>query len=298
LGTDADTLTRTRDLVAADVVADKFLRDADATVRQDRAGLEAARQRLLVFGLTDADIAEIEAQQGRQRMAYAIASPKSGVVTEKNVAQGELADPSANLFTIADLSKMWVWGDVYERDWRRVKPGQRMRVIVASRPDEPRDCVVEWVSPVLDGASRSVRIRGSLDNRDGRLLADMYCTILLAVDEDGGDSVVVPADAVVHERSAAFVFVESGRDKSGAKYRRRGVDVASADSGTGFGGSEDGGRSAGDAPAAVDAVDGGPRRAERVRILSGIAPGETLVVSGALLLESEIERRGRDAEDS
>jgi cobalt-zinc-cadmium efflux system membrane fusion protein len=302
LDVDLDALGRTKELVDAKVLAEKFLLDAQSSVKKDQADYDATRQKLLVFGLKDADLPLIEKQQGKERMVYSIPCPKSGIITEKNVTRGELADPSVNLFTIADLSKIWIWGDVYERDRRRVKEGQKMKVIVASHPDEPRECTVEWVSPVLDANTRSIRIRGSLDNRDGRLLADMYCTILLQIEEPK-DSILVPNDAVVRKEDAAFVFVRTQVAKDGeATYERRAVKVEPVGSGIGF---ESVGSAAATVPSMVpkegraDAAADGQRsiegrrvRSELFRVMDGLAGGgdDVIVTRGALGLASEMEQ--------
>jgi cobalt-zinc-cadmium efflux system membrane fusion protein len=302
LDVDLDALGRTKELVDAKVLAEKFQLDAQSTVKKDQADYDATRQKLLVFGLKDTDLPLIENQQGKERMVYSIPCPKSGIITEKNVTRGELADPSVNLFTIADLSKIWIWGDVYERDRRRVKEGQKMKVIVASHPDEPRECTVEWVSPVLDANTRSIRIRGSLDNRDGRLLADMYCTILLQIEEPK-DSILLPSDAVVRKEDTAFVFVRTQAAKDGqATYERRAVKVEPVGSGIGFESVIAAAATGpvivpkeGRADAAADgqrSIEGRRVRSELFRVMDGLAAdgGDVIVNRGALGLASEMEQ--------
>jgi RND family efflux transporter MFP subunit len=290
---DEDNLRRTRELVARKVLADKFLIDAESAVKKSRtdleaaalrmknyelwsgkilqdakaaarkskADLEAARQRLKVFGLEDADFAAFDRQQGRERMLYTVTAPRSGIIAEKNVTRGEVTDTSGNLFTIADLSTVWVWGDVYERDWPKVRVGQKAKVYVSAHPDEPRDAAVEFVAPGLDAGTRSIRIRCSLDNSDGRLLADMYATLAVTVD-DGAGSLVVPATAVLRKGSVATVMVRAaGPATAGGKltFARRTVTVETVDS-------------------------------QRLRVTSGLTAGETVVVRGALGLSNEMER--------
>ncbi|MGA2502175.1 MAG: efflux RND transporter periplasmic adaptor subunit [Tepidisphaeraceae bacterium] len=292
LEVDKDTLRRTKELVEQKVLADKFLEDAKSAVKKSQADYDAARQRLLVYGLKDADFSEIEMQEGRQRMVYQITCPRSGIITEKNVTRGELADPTLNLFTIADLSKVWIWGDVYERDSRRLREGQKMKVIVASHPDEPRECTVEWISPVLDSNTRSIRIRGSLDNADGRLLADMYATIVLIVD-DKTDSIVVPAEAVVRKRDITYAFVGCKHGDDAQVFERRIVKAEPIGGGIGFGfdPASPGGttRPAGES---VDSqsLESSPSRPEMLRIVEGIHDGDLVVTRGALGLYYEIEQ--------
>ena len=256
---DRDWLRRTEELFDAKVLSDKAIFDANAAVRKSEADFQAARQRLLVFGLSEADIAQVDRQQGRERMIYDLPAPRSGVITEKNVTRGENVDATVNLFTISDTATLWVWGDVYERDRSRVRVGQKLLVSVASSSGPPRECAIDWISPVIDGTTRSVRIRGVLDNRDGALLADMFAT-LVVVTADGENSLIVPEEALVRTSQGATMFVRVGGRDGGAVYERRAVKAEAASVG-------------------------------RARITEGLAPGETIVVRGALGLATEVDRR-------
>ncbi len=285
---DQDALVRTRELLKKQILAEKYLLDAQSAVTKDAAVLDAARHQLLVFGLTDKDIANIGNQVGKERMTYSLTSPRTGMIVEKGVVGGELADPTLNLFTIADPSTLWVWGDVYERDRQRVKEGQKVKVIFTSDPEHPRDCTVEWVSPVIDATTRSIKIRGSLDNTDGRLLAQMYTTLLVTVDE-GKDAIVVPAVAVVHKGPEAFVFVREASGKDGTTYRRARVRVEPIDVGPGLE----------PVPAVASSVAAGrPADAtgpvQLLRITEGVLAGQKIVLNGALGLFNEMEQRQND----
>ena len=286
---DQDNLSRTKELVKSTVLADKFLLDAESAVAKSTAALEAARQQLLVFGLTQLQIDQVSAQQGRQRMDYVITAPRSGVVAEKGVSGGEVADPTVNLFTIADTSTMWVWGDVYERDLRRINVGQPVRIVFTSDPDRPRECRIDWISPVLDPNTHSIRIRGGLDNKDGRLLADMYGTMRVTVDP-GKNSIVVPSESVVRQGNDSYVFVQSGQRGNKSVYRRTKVTVEPLD--VGFGASE--------SAAAAATADGSASRAgpndapgRLLRITDGLRPGDLVVSRGTLGLFNEIEQQSR-----
>lgn len=292
LEVDQDTLRRTEELVKANVLAEKFLQDAKSAVKKSQADQDASRQKLLIFGLKDADLDKISTQEGRERMVYSISSPRSGIITEKTVTLGELTDPSLNLFTVADLSKLWVWGDVYERDRGRVKEGQKMKVIVASHPDEPRECVIEWISPVLDSNTRSIRVRGSLDNHEGRLMADMYSTLIVTVD-DQSDSILLPTEAVIRKGDRSYAFVLSSDQLGTATYQRRLIRVESLGSGIGF---EVGDiTTSGTRPAveSVDSKNSETRSAlpELLRVTEGIKPGDIVVTRGGLGLLNEMEQQ-------
>jgi cobalt-zinc-cadmium efflux system membrane fusion protein len=257
---DQDYLRRAEPLERAGVMSDKGLLDAQSAARKSAADLDAARQKLLVFGLADADLPGIEHQQGRERMLYDIRAPRAGVITEKNVTRGEVADPAANLFTIADPSTLWVWGDVYERDLPKVRVGQSMDVSVSADRGVPagRRCTVEWISPVLDPGTRSVRVRGTLPNADHALLADMYARIVLTIGEGRG-AIVLPAESVVADpQGRRYVLVKEPVSDSAFRLRRRAVEVT-------------------------------PLDASRFRVLSGVSEGDEIVSRGALGLFAEVE---------
>lgn len=281
---DQEALARTRELVKSTVLAPKFLIDAESAVTKDQAALEAARQQLLIFGLSQKEIDEVDKQVGRQRMDYVIASPRTGVVAEKGVSGGEVADPTVNLFTIADTSTMWVWGDVYERDLRWIRVGERVKVYFTSEPERARECRIEWISPALDPNTHSIRVRGTLENPDGHLLADMYGTMVVTV-EAGRHSMVIPSDAVVRQDDQAFVFVRVGQKSGRLVYRRTPVKIEPV--GVGFGAS-------GAAASAAGSAVRGATQGSSLRIAEGLEPGAIVVQSGALGLYDEMQQQARN----
>jgi hypothetical protein len=307
---DEQGLARAKDLFAANVLAEKFLVDAESQLMKDQAVQEAARQQLMIFGLSDSEIdairkeAAVEAQNAskggtapakpqksideirRERMGYVLTAPRSGVIAEKFVADGEAAVPQTPLFTIADTKLLWIWGDVYERDLDQVKKGQKMKLYFTSEPTRARECTVDWISPVLDPNTHSIKIRGILDNSDGRLLSDMYGTMLVTLDA-GLNSIVVPSDAVVRVGNKAFVFVQVGSAGGKTQFLKTPVTVESV--GVGLGTMD----------TAVDAaVVGAPAATASgsspilVRITRGVTAGQTIVKSGALGLFNEMAQHG------
>ncbi len=282
---DQDNLVRTQELVRSTVLAEKFLLDAQSAVTKDAADFDAARQRLKVFGLSDWEIDAVARQEGRERMDYAITSPRSGVIAEKGVAGGEVADPTINLFTVADTSKLWLWGDVYERDRHRLKEGQKVVVYLTSAPDVPHQTTIDWISPVLDANTRSIRIRCSLDNKDGRMLAEMYATLMVTVD-DGRHTIIVPAEAVVRKRADAFVFVvQAGSPAGTATYQRRAVKVEPVDAGPGLSAAPPA-QSSNDPTRVIGSTE---TPTQQLRVIDGLKSDESIVQSGALGLFNEME---------
>jgi membrane fusion protein, heavy metal efflux system len=307
---DEDDLARTKSLFTASVVSEKALIDAESAVLKDQAAEEAARQQLLVFGLDDNDIDDIRKEaaqeqaaekagnpiQGaaaqksveelrRQRMGYVLTAPRGGVIAEKFVAGGETAVPQTNLFTIADTRTLWIWADVYERDLSQVKVGQSFKVFFTSEPDRGRESKIDWISPVLDPNTHSIKLRGLLDNSDGHILSDMYGTMVVTVD-DGKNSIVVPATAVQSDQENAFVFVQVGQKGNAIVFKRTPVKVEPVD--VGFGAADAASAAAGSA--ARNTGDSDPSSGS-VRIVGGLSPGDLIVTSGGVGLLNEMKEQ-------
>lgn len=287
---DDDALVRTRELVNSTVLAPKFLIDAESAVTKDKAALEAAKQQLLIFGLTQKEIDDIKNQVGRQRMDYVITSPRTGVIAEKGVAGGEVADPTLNLFTVADTSSMWLWGDVYEKDLPHIKVGEPVKAVFTSEPDRVRKCHIEWISPVLDPNTHSVKIRCQLDNADGHLLSDMYGTMVVTVDE-GKNSIVVTSDAVVRQDDKSFVFVQVGHAGNKTRYRRTPVNVEPVD--VGFGASDTSSAAVGSAARNASQQQAGALQPQTgsLRIVEGLKAGDVIVINGGVGLFNEMQEQ-------
>jgi len=314
---DQEALERTQELYKANVLAEKFLLDAESVLMKDQSAQEAARQQLLIFGLKNQEIDDIRKealleaenvkagtqpaagktdkstdQIRRDRMGYVITCPRTGVIAEKVVSGGEVATPGNNLFTIADTKTLWVWGDVYERDLARVKVGQPIKVYFTSEPDRARQCTVDWISPVLDPTTHAIKIRGLIDNSDGHLLSDMYGTMTITV-SDGKNSLLLPASAIVHEQNEAqpekenqaFVFVEVGSASGKTQYRKTPVTVEPLE--VGFGASQ----AAASVSSAARNTGSQTRPSGLVRIAEGVHAGERVVVSGTEGLFNEMQEQ-------
>jgi membrane fusion protein, copper/silver efflux system len=262
--------------------------DAESAVIKDQAALEAAYQQLLIFGLKQNEIDDIEQQIGKQRMDYVITAPRSGVIAEKDVSGGEIATPGNNLFVIADTKTLWVVGDVYEQDVSRIKLGEPMEVFFTSEPNRPRHCTIDWISPVLDPNTHAVHIQGVLDNSDGHVLSDMYCTIVVTISQ-GKDSLIVPADAVIRDGDDEYVFVQTGQSGMDAQYRLTPVKTDSVD--VGFGTSIASAAIGSAARSAGSEGGNAGQSAVVLRIVKGLNPGDMIITSGALGLYNEMKEQ-------
>jgi RND family efflux transporter MFP subunit len=212
--------------------------------------LVSARRRLAYLDISDSVIAGIE-HTGEVRRTLTLRSPASGYVLEKNVLPGQKIMAGDALYKVADLSTVWIEGEVFEQDLSRVRVGQSVRAEFQALPGEARTGRISYIYPTLNPDTRTVRLRVVLSNTDLRLKPGMYATILIAATE-AGSVITVPRSAVLSTGERSIVFVRESRGQLTPR------EVA-------LGGSND----------------------ERVEILRGLAAGETVVTSATFLVDAE-----------
>ncbi len=167
--------------------------------------LESARQRLDYWEISADQIAELE-ETGRPQRTLVLRAPSSGVVVEKNAFAGAHVSTGSLLYTVADLSRVWLEGEVFEKDLSLVRVGQPAHVQMEAYPGEVSHGTVSYVYPTVSVASRTGRVRVELDNPDGRLKPGMYAEIHLDVPGER-EVVVVPRTAVLSTGERDVVFV-------------------------------------------------------------------------------------------
>ncbi|MFT7653917.1 MAG: Cu(I)/Ag(I) efflux system membrane fusion protein [Limisphaerales bacterium] len=135
--------------------------------------VKSARDRLRLWGLTAAQINEIE-KSGKSQENVTIYSPSSGVVIHKNAQVGMYVDTGSRIFTIADLSAVWVQLDAYESDLQWLRYGQTADFTTEAFPGEVFHGRIAFIDPVLNPKTRTVGVRVNVDNSDGRLKPEMF----------------------------------------------------------------------------------------------------------------------------
>lgn len=214
------------------------------------AGIETARARLALLG--------VEESATSSDATFLVRAPSAGVVTARTVNPGQNVDPAMALFTISDLSSVWVVADVYERDLAAVQVGQTARVTLGAYPDQPVTGRVTYIDPAMRGETRTAQVRVQVPNTTGQLRFGMFADV--RIDRpSAAESVVVPRSTVqaIGGRHVVYVPVP-GRTGT---FAEREVRLGEA------GGDE-------------------------VPVLSGIAVGEAVVTAGGFFLRAEIERLG------
>ncbi len=199
------------ELYAAQMEYLQALRGADANAesgsRRGDALLRAARARLRLWDISDAEIEAIE-RRGTPLEALPIPAPASGYVIEKNVVEGGTIEPGMRLFRIAPLDRIWIDAQLYEADLKVAAVGQSATVRLPFLPGNTLEAKVAYVYPYLDGDTRTGRVRLVLANPGLELRPDMYADIELHVDR--GEQTLVPVSAVIYAGERRVVFIDRG----------------------------------------------------------------------------------------
>ncbi|WP_420148442.1 efflux RND transporter periplasmic adaptor subunit [Spirosoma sp.] len=208
------------------LVAEKNLR-----VAQDLFETKLTSQREVVAAQKEVEKAQAEATRVREvfriyglgkSSMYTVKAPIDGYVIEKNVNRDMQlrSDNADNLFTIGQISEVWVLANVNESDIRRVRVGMEARIQTLSYPDEIFAGKVDKIYTVLDPNTKAMTVRIRLNNRSMKLRPEMHATVTLRY-EDGGQLATVPAGSVIFDRSKHYVMVFKNR----ADIETREVDV-------------------------------------------------------------------------
>ena len=166
--------------------------------------LDAARERLRLLGIPDEEIARIE-QASVASSQMTLRSPFSGYVLEKNVLPGQYIGPEQNLYTIADLSTVWVLGDIYEQDIKNIHVGQPAHMSLTAYPGEIFEGRIDFIYPSISQETRTLKVRIEFANPSNRLRPGMYAQV--SVTGSVEDILAVPADAVMDNGDMRYLFV-------------------------------------------------------------------------------------------
>ena len=184
---------------------------------------QAAANRMRNLGAGDGDIKTIETT-GKTQNNLVMRSPLKGVVVKRNVEPGSTLSSGDVIATLADPKQLWFLGNVFEQDFRLIKPGQKMVLQVEAYPDKEFVAYANYVAPTIDPQTRALLIRADIENNDDLLRPDMYASARLTTGM--ADAIVVPQTAVVRIREMRYVIVKAGDEV----YRRlpvKGYDLNS-----------------------------------------------------------------------
>lgn len=195
---------RARQLFEADVISAAELQRRESELQVSNAELSAAKDHLRLLGMDNQAVKDLT-KHGQILPSVIITAPRSGTVIARDVALGQVVQPSDQLFTLADLSVLWVVGDVPEYAAHFVELGQHVEVRVPALGDASFDGTIIFVSDIVNPLTRTVTVRTEVDNPERRLRPDMLTTV--HIDEHGRERLVIPEGAVVRENNEDHVFV-------------------------------------------------------------------------------------------
>jgi membrane fusion protein, heavy metal efflux system len=186
-------------------LADWQQSQADLTAAE--TALAAARSRLRILGRSDAQIDQLATAE-QFEPATSIVAPIRGVVVDRQIGPGQYAQSSAAtpVYTIADLSSVWLIANVREADAAKVRRGQSVDVRVLAYPDRSFSARVVYVAPTIDPNTHRLTVRAVIDNADGALKPEMFATFVITTSA-ADQSPAVPEGAVVYEGDTAHVWV-------------------------------------------------------------------------------------------
>jgi Cu(I)/Ag(I) efflux system membrane fusion protein len=187
-----DLLAAQQELLEALRAVERLARSDLAVMQQtSRATLDAARDKLRLWGLTDSQIAKIE-ERGAPMDHVTIFAPIGGIVIEKPVAEGTYVKEGTRIYTIADLERLWVLLDAYESDMSWIRYGQEVLFETEADPGRVFTGVISFIDPMLQEATRTVKVRVNVDNRNGRLKPGMFVRAQVRAQVDAAGHVVDP----------------------------------------------------------------------------------------------------------
>ena len=188
----------------------------EANIRSQQAMIDGILQRLRRFGIPDATpVATI---------LTALRAPFSGVVTKASASPGDVVDAGTDVFTVADLSHVWVQAEVYEKDLGRIRIGQSAFITVDTYPDHPFEGKVAYISDVLDSQTRTARVRCEVANPKMELKTDMFANIELPT-KLSKQALAVPASALQQVEGKNVVFIRRAPTQFEKREVERGVTV-------------------------------------------------------------------------
>lgn len=215
--------------------------------------LLSARKKLEIAGLEEADVQQLNAS-GKLLDFLPVRAPFTGVVLAAEIVQGQFVEAGAHLFEIADLSTLWALADIYEQDLPRIHRGMAAQVAVAPYPGEMVPATLGEIFPVVDEQTRTVKARLEVQNPQSKLKPGMFARVHLTA-ELGGNTIKVPAGAILGETEQHFVFVALNDSTFEKREVRTGAETR-----------------------------------EMVEVLDGLATGERIVIRGGFFLKSELAK--------
>ncbi len=255
------TFKREKELYEKKISSEADYLNALNELKVAEASYIAADKKLHLFGLKTDQIESIADEKENGDFAdLVLRAPQAGTIIKQNISAGKIVGTTESLYTIADLSNLWVWCDVYEKDLavlhEQLAKGKSLRAVVHVKAFAANEFegVVDMIGNLMDEHTRTVKIRVQVKNPEGKLRPGMFAEVEVMIPGDGRMT-AVPRSAIMTDASENFVF-QHWKDDLWAR-----CDITV-----------------------------GSRQGDFVEILSGISNGATIVTGGAFMLKSDILR--------
>ena len=245
-----ELLSTEREYLLARESQQRLARSPDPAVARDAASLvDASAERLALWGIPRREIERLRAT-GRIRRDLVIDSPVTGYVTRREALPNAYAEPGTRLYTVANLSTIWVFAHVFQNDLGRLKVGDRARLTVNTYPGRQFTGRVDFIYPEIDPVTRTARVRLRFANPSLKLVPGMFVNV--SIEAPMGEQEVIPASGVLQTGTRAIVFVDQGDGYLEPRDVRLGAEVG-----------------------------------DEYIVLSGLKPGERIVTSANFLIDSQ-----------
>jgi cobalt-zinc-cadmium efflux system membrane fusion protein len=247
-----NNMERIKNLVEKKIAARKDILQAETDFKTAQTELHTDEERLSLYGVSTSDLKGDD----HKKPLLPVRSPIGGIITEKHAIVGELSDPSKSLYTVADLTSVWVMVDINEKDLAKVHKGQTAIVTIGAFPEKKFRGRINHIADVVDQATRTVKARIEVGNPGRKLKPEMFATVELALPADSAPVLSIPEDALQDVDGKKVIFVMT---KNGDEFEPRTVEP---------------GRIAGG----------------MVEIASGLKEGERYAIKGSFILKSELNK--------
>ncbi len=232
-------------------------REVDSTSARYASLLAAARKKLVLFGLSPAQVNQLEkSKQTMQNITFL--APASGLVSEIMVKEGSYVDEGTALYRVVQLDPIWVEAELYQGETEQVQVGNEVQAIINGYEHEPIMGKVTFLSPEYRAGSQIITLRVEIPNPDQKFLPGMQANVLLK--QQNQNNITVPVEAVIRDEIGSHVWVTKGEGNYTSKMVETGMETA-----------------------------------DQIEIIAGLASTDTVVISGGYLLYSEyVLKKGGD----
>lgn len=214
--------------------------------------LDASYKRLLAFRISEQQIQQLKQTRNASQLVD-IYAPQDGIIAQLNVREGMRVTPDTEMMSLVDLSTVWMIVQVFEKQANWVKIGEPAEAYVSAFPGKVWKGAVDFIYPQIDPTTRTLKVRFHFDNPKGLLKPNMYANIILLA-QAKQNVLSIPLEALIRSHQGDHVIVALGD----GHFQARSVVV-------------------------------GMESGDRIEILSGLNPGENVVISGQFLIDSEAD---------